>query len=82
METEVPSMKKSLLYFLYNVGRAIASLCGAPPQESISSEIGRHESNPVDEEAADILDDIQKNHESPSRGSNARTVRREWRGLW
>lgn len=51
-----------LLNFLYNLDRAIASLFGAPPQETISSEIGRHESNPVDEEAADILDAIQAKH--------------------
>lgn len=55
-------MKKHLLNFLYNVDRSIASLFGAPPQETISSEIGRHESNPVDKVAADVLDDIQKDH--------------------
>ena len=55
-------MKKRLTDFLYNVDRAVASLFGAPPQETISSEIGRHESNPVDEAAADVLDDIQKDH--------------------
>ena len=55
-------MKKRLLNFVYNVDRAIALLCGAPSQETISSEIGRQESNPIDEEAADLLDDIQKNH--------------------
>jgi hypothetical protein len=48
--------------FLYNEDRAIASLAGAPPQETISSEIGRHEGNPVDKVAADVLDDIQTNH--------------------
>ena len=55
-------MKKRLINFLYNIDRSVASLFGAPPQETISSEIGRHESNPVDEEAADVLDAIQKNH--------------------
>jgi hypothetical protein len=55
-------MKKRLTDFLYNIDRAIASLFGAPPQETISSEIGRHESNPIDEEAADVLDAIHKNH--------------------
>ena len=55
-------MKKRLTDFLYNVDRAIASLFGAPPQETISSEIGRHESNPIDEAAADVLDAIQKDH--------------------
>ncbi len=48
--------------FLYNLDRAIASLFGAPAQETISSEIGRHESNPIVEEAADVLDAIQPNH--------------------
>jgi hypothetical protein len=55
-------MKKRLTDFLYNVDRAIASLFGAPRQETISSEIGRHESNPIDEAAADVLDAIQKDH--------------------
>jgi hypothetical protein len=55
-------MKKRLHGFLYNLDRAIASLFGAPPQETISSEIGRHESNPVDEAAADVLDAIKKDH--------------------
>jgi hypothetical protein len=55
-------MKKRLTDFLYNVDRAIASLFGALPQETISSEIGRHESNPIDEAAADVLDAIQKDH--------------------
>ena len=55
-------MKKRLTDFLYNVDRAIASLFGALPQETISSEIGRHESNPIDEAAADVLDGIQKDH--------------------
>lgn len=55
-------MKKRLIDFLYNADRAIASLFGAPSQETISSEIGRHEANPVDKVAADVLDDIQKNH--------------------
>lgn len=32
-----------IVNFLYNVDRAIASLCGAPPQETISSEVGRVE---------------------------------------
>jgi hypothetical protein len=55
-------MKKRLIKSLYNADRAVASLFGAPRQETISSEIGRRESNPIDEEAADILDAIQKNH--------------------
>src|SRR5262249_18005951 len=56
-------MKKRLIDFLYNADRAIASLFGAPPHETISSEISRHAAtNPVAEEAEDVLDDIQKNH--------------------
>ena len=55
-------MKQRLINFLYNVDRSIASRFSAPPQETISSEIGRHESNPIDEEAADVPDDIQKDH--------------------
>ena len=31
------------LDFLYNLDRAVASLFGAPPQETISSEVGRVE---------------------------------------
>lgn len=34
-------MKRRLFDFLYNMDRAAASLFGAPPQETISSEIGR-----------------------------------------
>ena len=55
-------LKSMLLNFLYNEDRAIASLAGAPPQETISSELGRHDANPVDDVAADLLDDIQANH--------------------
>jgi hypothetical protein len=56
-------MKKRLFNFLYNIDRAIASLCGAPPQETISSEVGRHaKDNALAEEAHDVLDAIQKDH--------------------
>jgi hypothetical protein len=55
-------MTQRLLNFLYNVDRSVESLFGAPPGGTISSEIRRHESNPIDEEAADVLDDIQKSH--------------------
>lgn len=34
-------MKQEIIDFLYNLDRAGASLCGAPPQETISSQIGR-----------------------------------------
>ena len=49
--------------FLYNLDRAIASAAGAPPQETISSEVGRLQNK--DELAkvlAECLDDIQKDH--------------------
>ncbi len=55
-------MWQAFLNFLYNCDRSIASLFGAPPQETISSEIGRHEANPIVEEAADVLDAIQPGH--------------------
>jgi hypothetical protein len=55
-------MKQALLNFLYNVDRALASLFGAPRQETISSEIGRHDQQPVVEEAADVLDAIEPGH--------------------
>jgi hypothetical protein len=57
VETKALAMKKSLLNFLYNVDRAIASLYGAPPQETISSEVGRHaQDNALAVEAFDVLD--------------------------
>lgn len=55
-------MSNRFVNFLYNIDRAIASLCGAPPQETISSEVGRHDKNPVADVVADMLDDIQKDH--------------------
>lgn len=56
-------MKQRLINFLYNLDRAIASLFGAPPQETISSEIGRHrDKNKLAKEADKTLDAIQKNH--------------------
>lgn len=55
-------MRNIFLDFLYNTDRAIASLFGAAPQETISSEIGRHDKNPVVGVAAKALDAIQKNH--------------------
>lgn len=58
----MPKIWKQFLDFFYNEDRAAASLAGAPPQETISSEIGRHEANPVDDVAAKVLDDIQKDH--------------------
>ncbi|HLG97125.1 MAG TPA: hypothetical protein VKX49_12505 [Bryobacteraceae bacterium] len=36
---------------------------GAPPDYTISGEIGKHQAtNPIAEEAGDVLDKIQKNH--------------------
>lgn len=56
-------MKRRLLNFLYNIDRAAASLCGAPPQETISSEAGRHRfKNPAARLLTKILDKIQKDH--------------------
>ena len=34
-------MKRRIVNFLYNLDRAEASLDGAPPQETVSSQIGR-----------------------------------------
>ena len=54
-----------LLHFLYNLDRAIASLFGAPPQETISSEIGRKAARPGIDEwdvAAKVLNTIDHNH--------------------
>ena len=85
-------MKKRLIKSLYNADRAVASLFGAPCQEIISSEIGRRESNPIDEEAADILDATQKNHVEKAFVSNgedratvlllaSRSRERRWGGI-
>ena len=51
-----------LVDFVYNIDRAVASLLGAPPQDTISSEIGKHDSNPVAEATEDALDKVQRNH--------------------
>jgi hypothetical protein len=55
-------MKKWLTDILYNLDRTIASMMGAPPQETISSELARHDSNPVDDILADSLDKVDPNH--------------------
>lgn len=55
----------SIKNFLYNLDRAIASAFGAPPQETISSEIGRHDdhdNDSVPDIAGTVLDKIQKQH--------------------
>lgn len=56
------SLRSRVGNFLYNLDRSIASLFGAPAQETISSEIGRHENIPIDRSAAGILDNIQTRH--------------------
>ena len=57
------AIKKRVLNFLYNEDRAIASAIGAPPQETLSSEIGRHQDDsPVIDILQDTLDTIQKDH--------------------
>jgi hypothetical protein len=55
-------VKNWLINTFYNLDRFVASLFGAPPEETISSEIGRHDKNPVVEEAEDVLDAVQKGH--------------------
>lgn len=56
-------LKSNVVDFIYNLDRAIASLFGAPPQETISSEAGRHEAtNPLADAASDVLDKIQPGH--------------------
>jgi hypothetical protein len=58
----LPALRVALGNCLYNIDRAIASLFGAPPQETISSEIGRHENTIVGRLGAMFLDGIQRNH--------------------
>jgi hypothetical protein len=49
--------------FLYNIDRALASLFGAPPQETISSRAGRYDNdNNLADKACDILDVIDPGH--------------------
>ena len=48
--------------FCYNLDRAAASLFGAPPQETISSELGRHPKGRVAHVVITILNDIQSGH--------------------
>jgi hypothetical protein len=55
-------IKTIALNFLYNEDRAIASICGAPPQETVSAVIGRHMDNPVAHVAGELLDAIDENH--------------------
>lgn len=54
---------RRLKNFLYNEDRSAASLGGAQPEETISSEAARHRSsNPVAGAACDVLDAIQSGH--------------------
>ncbi len=58
-------LPNNLRNFLYNLDRAIASLFGAPPQETISSEWGRHDDGDYDSLAdigATVLNKIQSGH--------------------
>lgn len=50
--------------FLYNLDRAVASLFGAPPQETISSESGRaaKRDDEVAEALCKVLNTIQPGH--------------------
>lgn len=57
-----PTVGRRLLNFLYNLDRAIASLFGAPPQETISSESGRHRSTWWGRFLSVTLDKIQPKH--------------------
>lgn len=53
----------NFINFLYNQDRSIASLFGAPPQETISSEVGRHAKDDVAAKAlADVLNTIDPGH--------------------
>jgi hypothetical protein len=48
--------------FAYNIDRAFASLFGADPQATISSEVGRHAGHPLADQAAALLDAFDKGH--------------------
>jgi len=57
------TIKDRLINFLYNEDRAIASIGGAPAQETISSEAGRLQHHALWAYLLhDILDDIQADH--------------------
>lgn len=57
------SHAQRLWNFLYNEDRAIASLAGAPPQETISSETGRlHDSAAWAQALCAVLNTIEPNH--------------------
>jgi hypothetical protein len=57
------TVEQRLLDFLYNEDRAVASLGGAPAQETISSEAGRLEHKELWASLlARMLDAVQKDH--------------------
>jgi hypothetical protein len=58
----VNNPKAWVVNILYNLDRLAASVGGAPPQETLSSEIGRHKSLPFIHQLAEILDKIQDHH--------------------
>ena len=56
-------IKQRIMDFLYNEDRALASLAGAAPQETISSEAGRLQNTELWARIlSDVLDTIQKQH--------------------
>ena len=59
---------------LLNVDRTVASAFGAPPEATISGELGSHEANPVDRAAAAALDDVAEDvFHDPKHCENAAT---------
>jgi hypothetical protein len=64
MNKPTADLKRNALDFLYNLDRAGASLFGAPPQETISSEIGRAAVRGAwyGKAGRFVLDHIQKDH--------------------
>lgn len=57
-------MSRRFLHFLYNLDRALASLIGAPPQETLSSWLfgRRRDKDPLARAGCDVLDAIDPNH--------------------
>ena len=56
-------IKRNTFNCVYNLDRALASLCGADPQDTMSGVFGKDQvTNPLAEEAVDVLDAIQKDH--------------------
>lgn len=61
------TITQCLKNFAYNLDRAFASLFGADPQATISSEVGRHAGNPLADQAAALLDALDKGHVAEAR---------------